>query len=100
MIILKARLVITGSILLPIFGVISIILLSSNNGVTEELTTVGYGWLAISVFLSLLGLIFIIVGAVSKDSKVSLNQRYCPVCHKAISSDNNFCPYCATNLRA
>src|SRR5208283_76879 len=26
--------------------------------------------------------------------------KNCPVCHKIVPSDNNFCPYCATDLRA
>jgi hypothetical protein len=25
--------------------------------------------------------------------------KNCPVCNKTISSDSNFCPYCATDLR-
>jgi hypothetical protein len=25
--------------------------------------------------------------------------KSCPVCNKTISSENNFCPYCATDLR-
>ena len=33
----------------------------------------------------------------TKTSRVTAKR--CPVCSKAISSENNFCPHCGTNLR-
>jgi len=98
---LKAGWVIAGSILLVIFGVASVLLSSINNGVSEELTTTGYTWLAISVFLSLLGIIFIIVGIASKDSThpvPPLQQYCCKICGAGVSPNQRYCPQCGRQL--
>ncbi len=35
----------------------------------------------------------------SSTKALSATAKNCPVCNKTISSENNFCPYCATDLR-
>jgi hypothetical protein len=35
----------------------------------------------------------------ASSTKMSGMSETCPVCNKTISSDNNFCPYCAADLR-
>ncbi len=37
--------------------------------------------------------------ATSSKQVSSHMAKSCPVCNKTISSENNFCPYCATDLR-
>jgi uncharacterized paraquat-inducible protein A len=37
--------------------------------------------------------------AISPTQVSSGIAKSCPVCHKTISSENNFCPYCAADLR-
>ena len=119
----KTGWVIAGSVLLIIFGVVSVLLLSANNGVTQELTTSGYTFLAMSVFLSLLGIVFIIVGVVSKDRPIApanqsyiksspspyynvparptvLTAKFCKYCGKELSPDSvNFCTNCGQRIQ-
>ena len=103
MIILKIGLVIAGSILFPIFGVASVLLVSANNGVTEELTTAGYAYLATSVFMSILGVIFIIVGVASKGgtsaSAMPPSPEFiCKTCGSGVSSNQKYCLQCGRQL--
>ena len=66
-------------------------------------TVYSYPYQTVGIVLIIAGVIFAGLGLFYSPQKTNnLPPRAmtnCPVCNKTISSENNFCPYCATDLK-